>query len=249
MITARPEDPLYPGIVLGSGEYYRWYRCNGCDEWVNGDEDAGRWKASQPCGIWCQRCYLDGRMGQATTARGGIIESKAPVAYAHATFESLTPAAQKFLKDWPDKKPFVVVAGIPGSGKTFATWAIEKRLCLIGRRIRVESARQVRGYWATHLERRELIEHGLSTCRYLVLDGLTDSTATDGWAQLVQGVMDARYNDKLPTLITTMDEPHTIERDWGIHILSRLRQYHWIKLPNTDHRPANRIDTDQDAAD
>lgn len=231
----------YPGIVLGRGEHLRWYRCNGCNEWVNGDEDSGRWKATQPCGVWCARCYADGRMGQTSQSKGQI-ESKAPLAYAHATFEALTPAAQKFLKDWPDKKPFVVVAGIPGSGKTYAGWAIEKRACLHGRRIRVESARGIRSYWATHLEYRERIEAGLGTCRYLLLDGLTDSTATDGWAQLIQGVMDARWNAKLPTLITTMDEPHTIEKSWGVHILSRLRQYHWLKLPDKDQRPGNKLD-------
>lgn len=240
----RREDPTYPGIVLGTLEHYRWYQCNGCSEWVNGDEDAGRWKSSQPCGVWCQRCVADGRMGQAGAPLKGILESKAPNGYAHATFEALTPAAQKFLKDWPDKKPFVVIAGIPGSGKTFACWGIEKRQCLMGRRVRVESARGVRGYWAAHMDRREVIERGLSTCRYLVLDGLTDSTATDGWAQLIQGVMDARYAEKLPTLITTMDEPHTIEAAWGAHILSRLKQYHWLRLPNVDKRPSNKLDTD-----
>lgn len=208
---------------------------------VYGDRCAG-------CGLYSHGCYFTSSgvavcsechaLGGSihTLKPGTILDSKVPPAYGAATFETLKPALKKFLKTWPDGQPFVVIGGIPGSGKTFACWAIEKRMCMQGRRARYENCLALRQRWSMQPHMREKIEEGLKTSRLLLLDGLTDGAATDGWAQTMQGVLDARWEEKRPTLITTMDRPEKIQLDWGAHIKSRLGQYMWIYLPNHDLR-------------
>lgn len=232
-------DETYPNIVLGSGEFYRWYQCNGCAEMVDSDVDPGRWTWRDGGGVWCRDCNRTGKAGKISLKPTGPLPSKAPAAYAHATLEQVPPKIRTFLRKWP-RVPFVLVGGIAGSGKTYTSWAVEKECCLHRIQARVENGQRIRGVWSGMMhERRGVLLMALSECRYLILDALTDGDATEGWVQAVQEILDRRFEAARPTLITTMHDPDAIRTMWGTAIMSRLSQYQWVKLPSIDRRPQN----------
>ena len=234
-------DETYPNIVRGCGEFYRWYKCNSCAEMVDSDVDPGRWTWRDGGGVWCANCKREGRAGKVSMKRDGPLPSKAPKAYAHATLENVTPKTLgTFLRKWPHKIPFIILGGIQGSGKTYTAWAVEKECCLNRCLVRVENGLRIRNLWAGMMhERRAGLVKALCECRYLILDALTDGDATEGWTQVVQEIMDRRFENARPTLITSMHDEVAIGRNWGNAIRSRLTQYKWPILPSIDRRPQN----------
>lgn len=232
-------DETYPKIVRGSGAFYSYYQCNACAEYVDSNRDAGRWNADKENStVLCTPCWSQGATSAlAVTSNTGPLASKAPNNYAHATLEALPRYLRGFLKAWPAKAPFVLIAGVTGSGKTYLTWAVEKQLCLLRLPCRVEDGLELRSHWSGMLhERRGWYMAGLAETRYLILDALTDGEATEGWTQVVQDLLNKRFANARPTLITTMHDSAAIGTAWGNAILSRLKQYKWGKLPNYDRR-------------
>lgn len=242
-------DETYPNIVRGAGEFYRWYQCNGCSEMVCADVDPGRWTWRDGGGVWCANCNREGRAGKIALKRQGPLPSKAPPNYAHATLEQVTPKALgTFLRKWPHKIPFIILGGIQGSGKTYTAWAVEKECCLNRCLVRVENGQRLRQYWSGMMhDRRPGLLAALAECRYLILDALTDGEASEGWAQAVQGLLDLRFENARPTLITSMHDQTDIGQLWGNAIRSRLTQYKWAKLPPVDKRPQTQIEIKETA--
>ena len=228
--------PSIAGVRLGVGKFYDWYQCCGCGEFVHDKQDAGRWTQG---GVWCALCSQSGR-GAGQGGQPAAIESKAPPAYADATFETLMPTKlRKFLSGWPEKRPFVVLVGIQGSGKTRATWALEKRACKAGCRTRVEDCQTLRGRWLSGgIDNRERINEGLATCRWLILDGFSDAGATEGWNEAMQTLLSRRWSFQLATLITVMHARAELQHLLGSAVFSRLAQYEWDVLPDRDWRAA-----------
>jgi hypothetical protein len=160
-----------------------------------------------------------------------------PRAYDQAELSDLEPATEGTLLLWPRTTPFIRIHGVTGSGKTHACWALQRRV----------SAKYVdlpyyqdRGKpWYEAVDCVFNPYHLPEVRTPLILDDLSACPDDDGkrWSKHVWTIIDQRLKLQLPTLVTmavTLDELG--ERYQSASLISRLRTFTEVALPNFDHR-------------
>lgn len=134
---------------------------------------------------------------------------------------------------------FLLLCGGPGAGKTIAAANVvadfldtEARSSsgfhLLDSRRRPTGAKVVRAAEGQRLglfdeDSRAAVEQ-MRRVALLVLDDMGTEMLTDVWRQQLDDVIDARYSDKLRTVVTTNLTPEAFKERYGARIADRIRQ-------------------------
>lgn len=168
------------------------------------------------------RAYRLGQM--ATTA--GLSEAQ-----RRQTFDRLVPVrgmapAVKAAGAWA-KHPdgWLVIHGHRGSGKTHLSCAVANALISAERACLwwhvpdlINQARR-----ASVEQRLHLLDGELRATPILILDSLAAARGTEFVLQdLLEPLLDARYRDRRPTMLTTIGTPQQIAAEWSADIGSRM---------------------------
>lgn len=134
--------------------------------------------------------------------------------------------AQKEVNDWLKKqKHFLVVLGNPGCGKTY--------LCASILNFFYEQGEEV--YFTNHRRFMNMIQKSISdgvpqhtaiekisSKNILIIDDIGSATNTDWQVEMILDLIDTRYNNELPTIITTNLREQKIEEVLGERTKSRM---------------------------
>lgn len=249
MITTRPRQITEPNAipwasfvedstqeVTGAGLW-----CSACESWIDVlSERALRGAVCNELGDW--RCFKCGIERRAVVPRqrpdGAAIEVVIPEEYADASIEHIPAKQRQVLRQWPKTKSFMVIGGIPGSGKTRATWAYVKAGAQKGHRVLRLDALNAQSAWSGALNpsSRKRIQDTWMSAAYLILDDLSGCNPTDAWTKLIHEVLQTRLIGKKPTLITSAAGPEALRKAYNEAIHGRMTEFEWVYLPSTDWR-------------
>lgn len=136
------------------------------------------------------------------------------------------PQAHEKVSSWlKNYKPFLVVMGNPGTGKTFLSASILNLLfddkCEVfyttHRRFIEEIHRAIEDGRTQHS-----VINKLADKKYLILDDLASGTCTEWQQEMILELLDRRYSDSLKTLITTNLNKEMLTESLGVRTASRL---------------------------
>jgi len=152
--------------------------------------------------------------------------------YKHACLASwvASPQLQNEVNLWmKDSRPFLLVMGNPGTGKTFLSASVLNLL--------FEKKEEV--FYTTHRRFIEEIHKAIEEnktqhsviqkiCdkRFLIFDDLGAATCSDWQKEMILELIDRRYSDNLKTLITTNFNEKEITEMLGLRTKSRLFDQH-----------------------
>lgn len=231
------QHPTLGGKIMNNYPY-PCYRCKGTlfhicrdgDDWVsfcgNGDcmkedSDASKEVAREEY----RKRKEKNEFGQIMT---GAEKFRLGSSYKHACLAkwiASQPAHDKVSAWLKNLRPFLMVLGNPGTGKTFLSASILNLL--------FDDKQEI--YYTTHRrfieEIHRAIEEGksqhsvtdkISYKKYLIIDDLGAATCSDWQQEMLLELIDRRYSDGLKTLITTNLNRKTIVESLGERTSSRL---------------------------
>lgn len=114
------------------------------------------------------------------------------------------------------RKTFLLLAGKPGAGKTVAAC---EALSGGGLFVRAVQLARLSAFDAEDKRRWYEICH----CRLLVLDDLGAEQLHDGWRPQLDELIDIRYGDRRPIIITTNLDGQSFKQRYGERIADRIR--------------------------
>lgn len=149
--------------------------------------------------------------------------------------EALQRAREWLASDWD----FLLLCGGPGAGKTIAAANVvadfldaerakEPGFVLPSAGRKPSGAKVVRAAEGQRLglfdeDSRAAVQQ-MRRVALLVLDDMGTEMLTDVWRQQLDDVIDARYSDKLRTIVTTNLTPEAFKERYGARIADRIRQ-------------------------
>lgn len=171
-------------------------------------------------------------------ARGGIKKR-----YLSATLKDikLPPRIIKVAEQFIEGKiQGLFLTGTVGSGKTYLACAIAKELVIQGKNIRFKSVPElfedIRGSFNGKGTEYEIINR-FSKTNYLIIDDLGTEKVSDFTLDRLYLIIDHRYSDELPTIITSNLTLNDIKNKIHDRIASRISEMcQTIIMPNKDLR-------------
>jgi hypothetical protein len=137
-----------------------------------------------------------------------------------------SPSLRSRLSEWLGVgRGFLVLSGDCGCGKTFAACClIAEWTRLKGVPARFYDMAVVKQLWYEEIRSTGLktLSTKLSEAPLLVLDDLSAMDSSDGFQELIYLVINSRYNNMLPTIITTNLNEHAFGEQMGNAISSRV---------------------------
>jgi hypothetical protein len=225
------------GAMIGSAE-----RCSACRDWL--PVDSVGWLGRRMCkdGRWkCVRCLRENRAFLLPPPEGidyTFVPPDIPKEYSAAEIHEFPPNVTSKLKLWPGKHKRMIIGGVQGSGKTYATWAQVRRLARECKPVVVISFPEAQERWTGAMSpktRADMLERWARSPR-LILDGFSDCTPSPAWISAAHKLFNMCTANDTPVLITTNKTVETLCELYGRDIASRLSQYLTVFLPNHDRR-------------
>lgn len=175
-------------------------------------------------------------------------ESGIPTRYADVSFDTfrVEHAGQQraleqakalvaaVLKD-PHTAPNVIFAGGPGTGKTHLSCAIVRELIphrQVRRRKVMDLIRILRETWRRDSERttREVV-HFYASLPLLIIEEVGTTYGAESERVDIFDIMDARYENQLPTLLITNLDAEELTKEIGERVVDRLRDGDRVMVP------------------
>ncbi len=189
---------------------------------------------------------------------GALASVGVPAHYLSASFETCTGIPDDILepaREW-SKNPdgFLFLHGCPGSGKTWLAVAVI-RFCLaagtrrlseikfISERGFLDSIKAAFGNESAPIPARRLPPDEPTCIRLLLLDDLGANRMTTFALTEVAGLIAARYDDDLPTIITSNLSPDEVGAVVDVRTISRIAESDMMfEFPTRDLRIAGRTE-------
>ena len=153
-----------------------------------------------------------------------------------------TDRIDRYITSIVDGGHCLVLAGAPARGKTFAGYYALCLAATINRRVSVSAynIRTLIGYAIsdTDVFRHAIGRHGLTLWDDLGTEHRSDSGWSDG---LLCEMIDTRYTNRLPTIITTNVSYKAARLRYDERIMSRLQGWGWWCEFPPDQTPALRV--------
>lgn len=127
----------------------------------------------------------------------------------------------------PESAPNLIFAGRPGTGKSHLACAVVEALTpgrAVRRRKWLEIAREIRDTWrrGSSVSERAVVEQ-YAALDLLLIDEVGGSAGTELERAQMFDVLDARYENKLPTVLITNLSMEALKREVGERVIDRLR--------------------------
>lgn len=142
-----------------------------------------------------------------------------PARYQDADMDLVDPSAREVLQGWlADPTTNLVILGPCGVGKTYAAWAVLRRLHLAGVNIAGMSASDMLD--ANRPDRQRPLRYNASSVA--LLDDLAAERRTDWTQDVLTRWLDERHNLLRPVIATSNADTATLEEWLGPRAWSRL---------------------------
>jgi len=145
---------------------------------------------------------------QSGPASGPAWEDECPTLYrdmisGHITPHNVDEKAMDRVTSWsPGHRTGLILIGNSGTGKTLALWTLKRKLMQSGIRCDFYSAVEVARELSRHAKDLEAAIHLWKT-RVLMIDDLGKEPVTPAASALFWELIDRRYQNQVPTIITT----------------------------------------------
>ncbi len=161
------------------------------------------------------------------------LESEVGRRHAHCSVSNFTPqndsqrlALSLVTGQWWDQNRFLIFTGDSGRGKTHLAVAAFREVQNAGYTPAFETETNLLYEWRRAAQTR-IPFNGLERLLYapaIVLDDVGTAKATDGSIELIHHLLNSRYKDEGPTILTTNLSLEELERRWGEKHISRMLQ-------------------------
>lgn len=167
--------------------------------------------------------------------------AKIPPRFEHATFESLDDGIKKSLQAWIDQhktgKESLMLYGKPGVGKTHAMYSLLQKAPNIKHRF-YNSTEIIEDIRASFNDR--YVQNPMNMLKgfdgYLFIDDFGTERLTDFVQDMFYQIINDRYINKLPTIISTNFDLSEIADRLGERVASRLAEMCFIINVTGDDR-------------
>lgn len=166
--------------------------------------------------------------------RGQRAPLQVPPEYMSASPVDLGKGCRDVVMQWP-AKPFIMLTGECGRGKTHAMWVVAKNVSEKGQTVKVHYAPSMRATWIAE-ERKDQLESAWTKLPLLMIDDLTSAAATDGWLECIRSILNSRIERHLPTFITSSSGVQDIAKTFGSAFASRLNFFRVYPIVGVDRR-------------
>jgi len=168
---------------------------------------------------------------------------KIPKRYKDADLEQIEPSARKEVFDLLGKKKSFMLFGDVGTGKTHTAYAIANHMNQPTEpKVKVMNLPETMSYLRENMtlgliETQLRFQEEIGFTKYLVLDDLGAEKATDWAKETIYSIINHRYEEMLPTIVTSNLSLGQLSSHLGERIASRLAEMcEVVELSGKDRR-------------
>ena len=162
-----------------------------------------------------------------------------PRRFAHSDFSKLPKELRECIENVRETRKGMYLWGPVGGGKTYAVYAIKGKLEAMGISVRVLSAPEMLDLIRDDMEHKDShnLERLLSNRGVLVIDDLGAEKASEWVSETLFKIINKRYEEVLPTIVTSNLDLGELSERMGDRIPSRIAEMCVvIKLDGADRR-------------
>lgn len=165
--------------------------------------------------------------------------TSAPLRFANSNFADLPKEIRSKIESIRETRRGLYLWGPVGTGKTYAAYAIMKKLGDMGIRARFHTAPELMDLIREDFEKKDSynLERLLENRGVLIIDDLGTEKPSEWVSETIHKIIDKRYREVLPTIITSNLSLDGLVDRLGDRIPSRLSEMcDVIKLDGEDRR-------------
>ncbi len=168
-----------------------------------------------------------------------LVPTPAPKRFEHAEFSELPAKLRACVDRVRDTRKGVYLWGPVGSGKTYAVYAMRRRYQEMGLSVRVYSAPEMFDKIRDDYDHKDSfnLERIMANRGVLIIDDLGAEKASEWISETMFKIINKRYEEVLPTVVTSNLELGEMAERIGDRVASRLAEMcDVIKMDGSDRR-------------
>lgn len=165
--------------------------------------------------------------------------TSAPLRFANADFDQLPKSIRSKVEKMRETRRGLYIWGAVGTGKTYAAYAIMKKLGEMGIRATLRTAPDLMDSLRDDFQHKDSynLDRLLENRGVLIIDDLGAEKATEWVVETLHRIVDKRYREVLPTIVTSNNSLDELSERVGDRIPSRLAEScDIVKLEGDDRR-------------